>query len=58
MNPAFWLLVLLIAFVVWVLSRPLWKPFGGWLYNRTEKINETINAEEKVDNGEKGEEKE
>lgn len=54
MNPVFWFLVLLVAFIVWVVSRPLWEPFGSWLLNRQDKINETLNKVNEENNGEKG----
>ena len=56
MNPVFGILVLLGAAILWLLCRPLWAPFGEWLYNRTEKINSTLTEEYEVSNGEKGEE--
>lgn len=53
MNPVFWLLILLVVFVVWVISRPLWKPLGEWLCTRSEKIHDTLNETDKKE--EKGE---
>lgn len=55
MNPAFGILVLLATGGLWLLSRPLWKPFGNWIYDRTDKINNTLKEKDEVANGEKGE---
>ena len=57
MNPAFGFLVLLITGVIWLLTRPLWNGFGGWLYNRTDKITETLKEEHEVSKDIKGDNK-
>lgn len=56
MNPVFWIIVLICAVVLWVISRPLWESFGDWLLNHHDKINDTLNKVDENDSGEKGEE--
>ena len=57
MYPALGFLILLVSAVVWLISRPLWSKLGGWVYNQTEEITETLKEEHEVSRGVKGEDK-
>lgn len=48
MNLVFWILIFAIAVLIWVVTRPLWKPFGEWLYYRIEEIDETLKDEHEI----------
>ena len=48
MNPVLIILVLLITVLLWAITRPLWKPFGEWLYYRVDSIDKTLNEEHEI----------
>ena len=51
MNVFFWLLVLIAAFIVWVMLVALFRPIGKGIYKMYKEVADTVNYEEEKGEG-------
>ena len=53
MNPVFVFLILIGAFILWVLCSFVFYPFGCFIVNWAKKVNKNMNKDEKPENDNK-----
>lgn len=57
MNPVFWLLVIVVAVILWFIISPVFNSLGRNAFKKWDKTVEILNKEDEYFNDEKGENK-
>lgn len=50
MNPVFWLLIIIIAIIIWFFLSIIFKPLGKLIYRIMNGIREILKEENEVEN--------